>query len=924
MDGAPDQACRAELETEAPPAAARAALGDLSLIPEWMTTHGGWRGTPPGAASEGVVFIQQVMLMGIPADVEWTVARADEGGVVLEGAGPMGLTFTFDLSVEATGAGSRIAIDAALVGDPVKGPMGASIARGLEDGLQESLERLAALLATGVEADAGGGAVLHVASGRRLDPRTPVIVGAGQVVQREPDPARDPAALAAAALACAEQDAGSAGLLAQADAVYAVASASWPYRDMGSLVGELVGAEPTETVQSARFGGNAGQLLVNEAAQAIADGAASVVLVCGAEAGATLAAVQRGGGAMPSWPEQPSGTRPDRVLGSEREANHRAEGAAGLGAPVYMYALIESAVRARKGLSVEEHEAAIAELWAGLSEIGAGNEHAWQPQAFSAGELRDVSESNRMVSAPYRKLMCANLTVDLASGLILCSVAAAEAAGVLQNRWVFPHAGAAADDEWFVAERGALAASPAIRTIGAAALEHAGVGIEDVDHVDLYSCFPAAVQIAAAELGLPVGDPARPLSLTGGLTFAGGPGNNYGGHAIATMVARLREEPEARGLTTSLGWYLTKHAIGIYSATPPERPFASLHPVVAPEPARPVAEEHSGEAVVEAYTVQYGRDGEPEAAIVSAITPAGARALVRTRAPEVLADAVADDMLGWTVDVRGADALAVLEREVADVPPPPAPAVLVEDRGPVRVITINRPQRRNAIDLATAQLLERVIDAFEADPAVTVAVLTGAEGSFCAGMDLKAAATGQFPITERRGPLGIARVPIAKPVIAAVEGHALAGGCELALTADLIVAARDSQFGIPEARRGLVAAAGGVLRLAQRLPRAIATELALTGAPMSAEKLAAFGLVNRLAEPGHALEVALELAGEIAGNAPLSLLAGKAIIAAADDWSSEEAFARQSEVAGPALTSADAQEGMRAFVEKREPVWVGR
>ncbi|WP_035130426.1 crotonase/enoyl-CoA hydratase family protein [Conexibacter woesei] len=928
MDGQPDQACRATIETGAPVAAARAALGDLALIPEWMTTHGGWRGTPPGAATEGTVFIQQVMLMGIPADVEWTVSSAEDAGVVLSGVGPMGLTFVFDMTVEDAGdGGSRIAIGAELRGDPVKGPMGASIARGLEDGLQESLERLAALLAGGAGgAGAGesGSAVLHVASGRRLDPSTPVIVGAGQLAQREPDATRDPAALAAAALQRAEEDSGSTGLLAQADAVYAVASASWPYRDMAALVGERVGAQPRETVQSARFGGNAGQLLVNEAAQAIADGDATVVLVCGAEAGATLAAVQRAGDGTPAWPEQPAGTRPDRVLGSEREANHRAEGAAGLGAPVYMYALIESAVRAANGATREEHDAAIAQLWAGLSEIGATNEHAWQPQAFTAQQLATVAESNRMVSTPYRKLMCANLQVDLASGLILTSVAAAQAAGVPQERWVFPHAGAAADDEWFVAERGALAASPAIRTIGAAALDHAGVAIDQVDHVDLYSCFPAAVQIAAAELGLPVGDPDRPLSLTGGLTFAGGPGNNYGGHAIATMVQRLRDEPQARGLTTSLGWYLTKHAIGIYSATPPERPFHSLHPVVAPEHTRPVAEEHDGPAVVEAYTVQYGRDGEPEAAIISAITPTGARALVRSRQPDVLADAVAHDILGWTADVSGADTIAFTQRAAAPLPGPPPPSVLVEDRGPVRIITLNRPHRRNAIDLATAQLLERVIDAFEADPAVTVAILTGAEGSFCAGMDLKAAAAGQFPITERRGPLGMTRMPIAKPVIAAVEGHALAGGCELALTADLIVAARDSSFGIPEPKRGLVAAAGGVLRLAQRLPRAVATELALTGAPMSAEKLAGFGLVNRLAEPGHALDVALQLAAEIAVNAPLSLLASKQIIAAAPDWSTEEAFQRQAEVAGAAMASQDAQEGMRAFVEKREPVWQGR
>ena len=173
-----------------------------------------------------------------------------------------------------------------------------------------------------------------------------------------------------------------------------------------------------------------------------------------------------------------------------------------------------------------------------------------------------------MVSTPYTKLLCANLQVDQASGLILMSVAAAEAAGVPQDKWVFLHAGAAAYDEWFVSERGDLAASPAIRTIGQAALEHAGIGIEDVGHVDLYSCFPVAVQVAADELGL---DIERQLSVTGGLTFSGGPGNNYGGHAVAALVKRLREDPTAYGLSTSLGWYITKHALGIYSAHPPRR-----------------------------------------------------------------------------------------------------------------------------------------------------------------------------------------------------------------------------------------------------------------------------------------------------------------------------------------------------------------
>jgi acetyl-CoA C-acetyltransferase len=250
--------------------------------------------------------------------------------------------------------------------------------------------------------------------------------------------------------------------------------------------------------------------------------------------------------------------------------------------------------------------------------------------------------------------------------------------------------------------------------------------------------------------------------------------------------------------------------------------------------------------------------------------------------------------------------------------------VLVERRGAVTVITINRPDRRNAVDLRTAELLEKVVDEFEADDAARVAVLTGAGGTFSAGMDLKAAAGGEFAFTERGGPLGITSRPLAKPLIAAVEGHALAGGCELALVADLIVASTDSQFGLPEPKRGLVAAAGGVLRLAQRLPRNVAMELALTGNPMPARRMAELGLVNRLAEPGEVLDAALALAEEIIANAPLSVRVSKQIVEQSPDWSVAEEFAKQGELAQAAIFSEDAGEGVAAFAEKRSPVWKGR
>jgi acetyl-CoA C-acetyltransferase len=259
----------------------------------------------------------------------------------------------------------------------------------------------------------------------------------------------------------------------------------------------------------------------------------------------------------------------------------------------------------------------------------------------------------------------------------------------------------------------------------------------------------------------------------------------------------------------------------------------------------------------------------------------------------------------------------------AELPPPPEPPLIVEWHGPVTVFRLNRPRVRNAIDLATARALEKAIDAFEADPDARVAVLTGSGTVFSAGMDLKAAARGEYPVTEGRGLLGITARPPAKPLIAAVEGAALAGGCELALAADLIVAAEDAAFGIPEVKRGLVAAAGGVLRLAQSLPRSTALELALTGEPMPARRLHELGLINRVTSPGKAFGTALELARDIAANAPLAVLLSKRIVDEHRDWGAAVAFDRLSDIAGEVIGSADAQEGIRAYAENRTPQWKG-
>ncbi|GAA4883225.1 crotonase/enoyl-CoA hydratase family protein [Saccharopolyspora cebuensis] len=250
-------------------------------------------------------------------------------------------------------------------------------------------------------------------------------------------------------------------------------------------------------------------------------------------------------------------------------------------------------------------------------------------------------------------------------------------------------------------------------------------------------------------------------------------------------------------------------------------------------------------------------------------------------------------------------------------------SVLTEIGDGVAVITINRPEARNAVDLSVAEGLAAAVDELESRSDAVIGVITGAGGTFCAGMDLKAFTRGERPSVPGRGFGGITERPPSKPLIAAVEGWALAGGCELALACDLVVASREAKFGIPEVKRGLVAGAGGLLRLPKTLPYQLAMELALTGDPLSAEAAHEHGLVNSLTEPGEALQGARALAARIAVNGPLAVRATKQIVAGAVSWTDAEAFRWQQEIMAPVMTSADAQEGARAFAEKRAPVWRG-
>jgi acetyl-CoA C-acetyltransferase len=397
------------------------------------------------------------------------------------------------------------------------------------------------------------------------------------------------------------------------------------------------------------IGGNNPQTVASATARAIAAGELDVALLTGAECIYTRIAARRDPDrpVLP-WTAQPPGTPEPVILGVDRPAVTEKELERGLDRPITVYPLFENALRAAAGEGIDEHQVKVSEMWARFSEVAATNPYAWFPQARTAEELRTVGPENRMVAFPYPKVFNANDRVDQGAALIMCSVEAARSAGVPEDLWVFPRAGADAADHWFLSHRHDLHSSPAIRLAGKTALRLAGVEIDDVAHIDLYSCFPGAVEIGANELGLSIADPNRPLTVTGGLAFAGGPGNNYVSHSIATMAGRLRADPGSLGLVTGVGWYLTKHAVGLWSTAPPRQGFAYRSPQddVDALPQRAPASDFEGDGTIETYTVIHQRDGAAERGIVSVLTADGARAWGTLTDPEALASLEVEEGCG--------------------------------------------------------------------------------------------------------------------------------------------------------------------------------------------------------------------------------------------------------------------------------------
>ncbi len=446
----------------------------------------------------------------------------------------------------------------------------------------------------------------------------PVIVGVGQYVNRsqELDDAREPLEMMALVARAAEADAGVEGLLARLDSLQVVNIIGWPYPDAPGLLAQRLGARPAQMVYTG-VGGETPQRLINETAQAIAEGRTKIALLAGAEAIASLRLARKAGRRLP-WTVR--GT-PQRIDGDTRNGSSEVEARHGATMPSRVYPLFENAIRARLGLSIEEHRQRLGRLCARLAAVAADNPYAWFPRARTAQEITSVGPDNRMICFPYPKLMNAIIETDQAAAVIMTGAATARQLGIPEDRWVYLWGCGDAIDKWFISERVSYHSSPAISIAAQRALGMAGIGLDQISMFDLYSCFPSAVQLALDALGLDVDDP-RPLTVTGGLPYAGGPGNNYVMHSVAAAVERLRAAPDQLALVTGLGWFATKHSVGVYSARPPRGPWRRTDPAqdqaeVDAMGSPPFLEPPpQGDAVIETYTVAFDREGRPEQGII--------------------------------------------------------------------------------------------------------------------------------------------------------------------------------------------------------------------------------------------------------------------------------------------------------------------
>lgn len=473
--------------------------------------------------------------------------------------------------------------------------------------------------------------------------RIPIMVGAGQITQREEDPKQALAPIdliAASARAAAEDSEAGTALLSSLDTIVqlrAFADTSWRFRspfggpsNQPKSLANRIGADNAKRLIYTYAGGNMPQWSINRLSEMVTRGEVETAMVIGGEALSTQKAAQRAGIDL-DWNED-AGSAPETWgVGTQGwndvEERHRMAGA------IFAYPLFETAIRGHKGRTIDEHAQAMGRLFEGFAKVAAANPLADRRDGFTAEQIATPSATNPYIGFPYTKLMNANAFIDQSAAVILTSVAKAKALGIPENKWVYLHGTADAYDHWYISDRKNFHSSPAMRIVAEETFEMAGMGLDDLTFLDLYSCFPSAVEIACQEMGI-AEDDARGLTVTGGLPYFGGPGNNYVTHSIAEMMQKVRSKPGSYGMITANGNYVTKQSAGIYSTTPTEKPFKPKDPKVYQakidaDKGPATTEAPSGKATIETYEVMHDRKG-PSYAILFGRQPDGTRFIANT------------------------------------------------------------------------------------------------------------------------------------------------------------------------------------------------------------------------------------------------------------------------------------------------------
>lgn len=765
---------------------------------------------------------------------------------------------------------------------------------------------------------------------------TAVIIGVGEYADRpsELQQALEPLALMERAARAAEQDAG-VKLLNQVESLDVVGFVSWRYQDPASSLCERLAIAPVRRV-NASMGGETPVRLLHEAAMRIASGQAQTALIVGGEAMSSIGKARKQGLRL-EWTPMADKDNACR-FGNDSIATRPLARALGIREPTQMYPLYEMAWQAREGVTPAEGREASARLWARYARVASTNPTAWLREAPTAASIAEPSEENRLICWPYSKWMVANPNVNQASAIIVTSLARAIELGVPEEQLIYVWGGANASEPDDFLDRADYASSAAQEAVLDAALELVGGKATAFDRLELYSCFPVVPKMALANLGLSIDGPLDP-SVCGGLSFFGGPLNNYMGHATCSMVRALRDLPDGRGLLYGQGGFVTKHQSLVLGRSAPAKPLlldASLqrHVDLQQGAVPMLLEDYSGPAQIETYTVLYARDGQPQQGVLVLRTPKGTRTMARVcpEDGEAMAlllslerNAVGSSGFVYT-DVFGKPCWRL--RESAE--PAHYRYARVERREHITVVTIDRPEQMNALHRDANAELAQIFDDFANDPEQWVAIITGAgERAFSSGNDLKYTARVmargervEVPVTGFAGLT--ARFDLNKPVIAAVNGVAMGGGFEIALACDLIVASEGASFALPEPKVGLAALAGGLLRLPQQIGLKQAMGMILTGRTVKAEEALRLGFVNQVVEPDQLLDAALQWAEQIVACSPMSIRASKeAVRLGGEEASLEQAYQAQgSYLATRALfRSPDVLEGPRAFAEKRTPRW---